>query len=137
MSAGEGRKIDHVGIAVESIEKARAFYEEVLGLPFGGIEEVPDQGVRVAFFQAGEVRIELLEPLGEDGPVARFLKKRGPGIHHLAFRTGDLEGTAALAGEKGIRLLDEKPRRGAHGTRILFLHPKDTGGVLAELCGDP
>ncbi len=131
---GKVRGIDHIGIAVESIEKARAFYEKTLGLPFGGIEEVPDQGVRVAFFQAGETRIELLEPASPESAVGRFLQKRGPGIHHLAFRVDDLEGRLASLRAEGIRLIDEKPRTGAHGTRIAFLHPKDTGGVLAELC---
>lgn len=131
---GKVRGIDHIGIAVESIEKARAFYEKTLGLPFGGIEEVPDQGVRVAFFQAGETRIELLEPASPESAVGRFLQKRGPGIHHLAFRVDDLEERLASLRAEGIRLIDEKPRTGAHGTRIAFLHPKDTGGVLAELC---
>ncbi len=126
--------IDHIGIAVESIEKARAFYEEVLGLPFGGIEDVPDQRVRVAFFLAGETRIELLEPTSPESAVGRFLQKRGPGIHHLAFRVKNLEERLASLKEEGVRLIDEKPRKGAHGTRIAFLHPKDTGGVLAEFC---
>ncbi len=131
---GKVRGVDHIGIAVESIEKARAFYEKTLGLPFGGIEEVPDQGVRVAFFQAGETRIELLEPLSPESAVGRFLQKRGPGIHHLAFRVDNLEERLASLQSQGIRLIDEKPRTGAHGTRIAFVHPKDTGGVLTELC---
>ena len=137
MAHGKVRRIDHIGIAVESIEKARSFYEEVLGLSFGGTEEVPDQGVRVAFFQAGETRIELLEPLGPEGPVARFLAKRGPGIHHLAYLVEDLEERLREARDLGIRLLDKKPRVGAHGMRIAFLHPGDTGGVLTELCENP
>ncbi len=132
--SGKVRGIDHIGIAVESIEEARAIYEKTLGLPFGGIEEVPDQGVRVAFFQAGETRIELLEPTSPESAVGRFLQKRGPGIHHLAFRVDNLEEKLASLQAEGVRLIDEKPRTGAHGTRIAFLHPKDTGGVLAELC---
>ncbi len=126
--------VDHVAIAVESLQKAQAFYEEVLGIPPEGIEEVPGQGVRVAFFQVGSLRIELLEPTGPESPVAKFLEKRGPGMHHLAFRVEDLEKELARLEAAGVRLIDRKPRPGARGSRIAFLHPKDSGGVLVELC---
>ena len=128
------QRISHIGIAVRSIAASRPFYEETLGLPCEGEEEVPTQQVRVAFFRVGEVRIELLEPLGEAGSMARFLEKRGPGVHHIAYAVEDLAARLAELREEGLRLVDEKPRPGAHGATIAFLHPKDTGGVLTELC---
>jgi methylmalonyl-CoA/ethylmalonyl-CoA epimerase len=127
------RKINHIGIAVESIEAARPLYEQTLGLTYSGIEEVPDQKVRVAFFACGQVRIELLEPTAPDSPVARALQERGPGVHHIAYDTDDIVRELARAKERGVRLIDAVPRRGAHGTLIAFLHPKDTGKVLTEL----
>ncbi len=127
------RKLNHVGIAVESIAAARGFYEDVLGLPFEGMEEVPDQKVRVAFFRCGEVRIELLEPLSPDSPIAKALESRGPGVHHLAFETEDIDAELARLNEQGVRLVDSSPRAGAHHTRIAFLHPKASGKVLTEL----
>lgn len=128
------RKISHIGIAVKSIESSLPYYRDVLGMYFEGTEEVAEQKVRVAFFAVGESRIELLEPTSPDSPVAKFLEKNGEGIHHVAYEVEDL--AAALAGLKaqGIRLIDETPRGGAHGTRIAFLHPRATGGVLTELC---
>lgn len=126
-------KLNHIGIAVQSIEEARPLYEQALGLPFQGIEEVPSQKVRVAFFGCGEVRIELLEPTAVDSPIAVALAKRGPGLHHLAYETDDIEVELARLSEQGVRLIDESPRPGAHGTRIAFLHPKGTGKVLTEL----
>lgn len=128
------QKINHIGIAVRSIEASLPFYRDALGMPFEGTEEVAEQKVRVAFLGVGESRIELLEPTSDDSPVAKFLEKNGEGIHHIAYEVEDLQ--AALEGlrEKGVRLIDEVPRRGAHGTLIAFLHPKGTGGVLTELC---
>jgi len=127
-------KINHIGIAVKNIETATPLYRDVLGMRFEGVEEVPDQKVRVAFFVVGESRIELLEPTSPDSPVARFLEKNGEGIHHLAYQVDDLAATLEQLRGAGVRLIDEQPRCGAHGTRIAFLHPKATGGVLTELC---
>ena len=128
------KKISHIGIAVESIEAALPFYRDVLGLEFEGTEVVAEQKVKVAFLVIGESRIELLEPTAPDSPVAKFLEKNGPGIHHLAYQVEGLQGRLdALKGE-GVRLIDETPRLGAHHTRIAFLHPKASGGVLTELC---
>jgi methylmalonyl-CoA/ethylmalonyl-CoA epimerase len=128
------KSINHIGIAVRSIAERRAFYEQVLGARFEGIEEVADQKVRVAFFQVGEVRIELLEATAPDSPVATFIAKRGEGVHHLAFGVEDLPARLAELRAGGIKLIDETPRRGAHGTEIAFLHPQASGGVLTELC---
>jgi methylmalonyl-CoA/ethylmalonyl-CoA epimerase len=127
-------KIDHLGIAVRSIDEASAFYRDGLGLECGGAEEIPDQRVRVLFFQLGEVRIELVEPTADDSPIARFLEKRGPGLHHVAYRVDDLPATLAALKSAGVRLIDEAPRNGAHGMRIAFAHPKSTAGVLTEFC---
>lgn len=128
------KKIDHIGIAVKSIEQALSVYEGVLGLKSTGVEEVADQKVRVAFLPVGESELELLEPTSPDSAVARFIEKNGEGVQHLAFRVDDLEGVLAGLSQRGIRLIDEKPRYGAGGARIAFLHPKATGGVLIELC---
>lgn len=127
-------KINHIGIAVKNIETSIAFYRDQLGMEFEGSEEVVEQKVRVAFLKVGESRIELLEPTSADSPVAKFLEKNGEGIHHMAYEVADIE--VALAGmkEKGVRLIDEAPRSGAHGSLIAFLHPKATGGVLTEIC---
>jgi len=127
-------KIDHLGIAVHSIDEASRFYRDVLALSFEGTEEVLDQKVRIAFFQIGEVRIELLEPVAEDSPIAKFLDKYGPGMHHVAYRVDDLRATLAALKAAGVRLIDESPRDGAHGMKIAFAHPKATGGVLTEFC---
>ncbi len=128
------RKINHIGIAVNSIDTALPLYRDVLGMAFEGTEEVAEQKVRVAFLAVGESRIELLEPTAADSPVAKFLEKNGEGIHHIAYEVDDLEKALAALKGQGMRLVDETPRRGAHGTRIAFLHPKATGGVLTELC---
>jgi methylmalonyl-CoA/ethylmalonyl-CoA epimerase len=127
------RKIDHIGIAVHDLDRALTFYE-TLGLKATGREEVPDQKVKVAFIPIGEVKIELLEPTDATSPIAYSIAKRGEGIHHLALRTFDVEGILEMLGEKDIRLIDDKPRTGAAGTRIAFIHPKSTSGVLLELC---
>ncbi len=128
------QKINHIGIAVKSLAASLPFYRDILGMKFEGTEEVAEQKVRVAFLVVGESRIELLEPTAADSPVARFLEKNGEGIHHLAYQVEDLAAALAALKEQGVRLVDEVPRRGAHGTRIAFLHPKSSGGVLTELC---
>lgn len=127
-------KIDHIGIAVNSIEDGKNFWMDALGLAFEGTETVEEQKVTTAFFPVGESEVELLESTAPDGPVAKFLEKKGPGVHHIAFRVENIEEALAELKEKGIRLIDEKPRKGAGGAKIAFLHPKATNGVLVELC---
>lgn len=127
-------KINHIGIAVKSLEETLPFYRDNLGMPFAGIEEVAEQKVRVAMLQVGESKIELLEPTSEESPVARFLEKNGPGIHHLAYEVVDIEAAIAKLRADGARMIDERPRSGAHGARIAFVHPKSSNGVLTELC---
>jgi methylmalonyl-CoA/ethylmalonyl-CoA epimerase len=127
-------KINHIGIAVHSIDASLPFYRDVLGMHFEGTEVVAEQKVKVAFFAIGESRIELLEPTAPDSPVARFLEKNGEGTHHIAYEVDDLQAALAALKAQGVRLIDESPRCGAHGTHIAFLHPKATGGVLTELC---
>lgn len=130
--------VNHIGIAVRSLDEHRAYYEDVLGAVYEGTEAVPTQKVRVAFYRLGDddsaVRLELLEPTTADSPVARFLEKRGEGVHHIAYTVADLEERLRQLGEAGIQRVDEQPRPGAHGMSIAFLHPKSTGGVLTELC---
>lgn len=127
------KKVDHIGIAVANLEKALKFYEETLGIKCTGVEEVADQKVRTAFLPVGDTEIELLESTDPASTVARFIEKRGEGIHHIALRVEDIEAALDKMKAAGIRLLDEVPRPGAGGARIAFLHPKDTGGVLIEL----
>ena len=127
-------KINHIGIAVTSLDDAIPFYRDNLNMAFAGIEEVSEQKVRVAMLQVGESMIELLEPTSEDSPVARFIEKNGSGIHHIAYEVADIEAAIARLIADGARLIDEKPRNGAHGTRIAFIHPKSSNGVLTELC---
>ncbi len=127
-------KIDHLGIAVNSIEEGKTFWSDVLGLAFEGTEIVEAQKVTTAFFPVSESEVELLESTSPDGPVAKYIEKRGQGIQHVAFRVKDIEAALDELKEKGIKLIDEKPRNGAGGARIAFLHPKATGGVLVELC---
>lgn len=127
-------KIEHIGIAVESIEELIPYYRDGLGLEYGGEEVVEGQKVRVAFFRIGESSIELLEPTSDDSPIAKFLAKRGPGIHHIAVRVDDIEQALKQHEAKGAQLIDREPRLGAHNMRIAFVHPKSTGGVLVELC---
>ena len=127
-------KIDHLGIAVHSIEAAMPLYTGMLGLELHEIEEVEDQKVRTAVFPVGESRIELLEPTSPDSPVAKFLEKRGEGIHHVALGVQDVAAALARLKAEGARLIDEAPRKGAGGAMIAFVHPKSTGGVLLELC---
>ncbi|MEM7350885.1 MAG: methylmalonyl-CoA epimerase [Acidobacteriota bacterium] len=129
-------RIDHIGIAVHSIEDSRRLYES-LGLEVEAIEEVPHEGVRVAIIPCGESSIELLEPLDESSGVARFLTKRGPGIHHVCLGTGDVEADDARLRETGLQVLREEPTVGAGGCRVQFVHPKSAGGVLLELSQRP
>ena len=130
-------KIDHIGIATRGIEDALTFYRDALGLDVAETEEVADQKVRVAMLPIGESRIELLEATTEDSPIARFLEKRGPGIHHIALRVDDIRAALADFRQKGARLIDEEPRTGAGGCLVAFVHPSSTGGVLLELVQDP
>lgn len=126
-----GTRIDHIGIAVESLEAILPFYRDLLGMP-----EVPlddSDGARIAGLAAGDSLVELLQPEQSDTPIGKFLAKRGPGIHHICFKVDDLDGTLARCRDAGLRLIDQVPRRGAEGKRIAFLHPAATGGVLVEL----
>ncbi len=127
-------KIDHLGIAVNSIEDGKKFWTDMLGLDFEGAETVEAQKVTTAFFPVGESEVELLESTSPDGPVAKYIEKRGQGIQHVAFRVENVEKALAELKEKGVKLIDQKPRIGAGGSKIAFLHPKATGGVLVELC---
>lgn len=127
-------KIDHLGIAVKSIEAGKQFWTNVLGLQFGGVETVSEQKVTTAFFPVGESEVELLESTAPDGPIANYIEKRGEGIQHIAFRVENIEAALDELKAKGVRLIDEKPRVGAGGAKIAFLHPKSTNGVLVELC---
>jgi methylmalonyl-CoA epimerase len=126
-------KIDHIGIAVKSIAAALKVYEQAVGLKLAGYDEVDDQAVRVAMLDIGESRIELLEPTRPESPVEKFMNKRGEGIHHIAVRVDNIEEALDRLKTAGIRLIDEKPKRGAHNTRIAFIHPASTHGVLMEL----
>jgi methylmalonyl-CoA/ethylmalonyl-CoA epimerase len=128
------KAINHIGIAVRSIEAQRPFYEGTLGAVFEGVEEVPDQKVRVGFFRVNDVRLELLEPTDPSSTVATFLEKRGEGLHHLAFTVEKIEDRIAELKQSGLRMIDEVPRPGAHHMRIAFVHPKSSCGVLTELC---
>lgn len=127
-------KLDHVGIAVEKIDGVLPVWEGILGLPVAGTEEVAEQKVRTAFLPVGDSEIELLESTDPEGPIGKFIAAKGQGVQHLAFRVADIDAALAELKEKGVRLIDEKPRYGAGGARIAFLHPKATGGVLVELC---
>lgn len=128
------QQIDHLGIAVRSIESALPYYENALGLKCERIEEVPSQKVRTAFFDVGGVHLELLEPTSPESTIAKFLEDRGEGIHHIAFRTESVKGQLAKAKEAGVRVIHEEPFEGAHGKLVAFLHPKSTMGVLTEFC---
>lgn len=127
-------KIDHLGVAVRSIEATSKYYESALGLKCENIEEVASQKVRTAFFTVGDTHIELLEPTADDSPVAKFLEKNGEGIHHIAFATDDVSAQLGQASEAGVRLIHEVPIDGAGGKLVAFLHPKSTFGVLTEFC---
>lgn len=127
-------KIDHLGIAVNSIEDGKKFWTDILGLSFQGTETVTEQKVTTAFFPVGESEVELLESTAPDGPIAKYIEKKGTGIQHVALRVENIEAALAELKEKGVQLIDQAPRHGAGGAKIAFLHPKATGGVLVELC---
>ena len=128
--------IEHIGIAVKNLEEAIKYYESVFGLECYAIEEVKDQKVKTAFFKLGDTKIELLESTEEDGPIGKFIEKKGEGIHHIAFAVENIDQALKEVEEKGIRLIDQTSREGAEGLNIGFLHPKSTFGVLTELCED-
>ena len=128
--------IEHIGIAVKDLQESIKYYENVLGFKCYSIEEVPEQKVKTAFFMVGQTKIELLESTDPEGPIGKFIEKKGEGIHHLAFATKDLEGALQEVETKGVQLIDKTPRKGAEGLSIAFLHPKSTSGVLTELCED-
>ena len=127
--------IEHIGIAVNSLEEAIPFYENTLGLKCYAVEEVTDQKVKTAFFMVGQTKIELLESTDPEGPIGKFLEKKGPGIHHLAFAVENVNKSLDELNEKGVQLIDKAARKGAEGLNIGFLHPKATLGVLTEICG--
>ncbi len=129
--------IEHIGIAVKDLAASIKYYEEVLGLKCYAIEEVEDQKVKTAFFRVGQTKIELLEATGPGSPVARFIEKRGEGVHHIAFAVDDVQKALLDVEQKGVMLIDKEPRKGAEGLDIAFLHPKSTGGVLTEFCQRP
>ncbi len=126
--------IEHIGIAVKNLEKAKEYYEDILGLKCYAVEEVKDQMVKTAFFKVGQTKIELLEATSPESPVAKFIEKRGEGIHHIAFAVDNTDKALSEVAEKGIKTIDKKARKGAEGLNIGFLHPKFTFGVLTEFC---
>ncbi len=128
------KRIDHIGIAVKGIEQAGKFYTDILGLKIEDIEHVADQKVNVAFVPVADSEVELLASTDSDGPVAKYLDSRGEGVQHIAFRVEDIEEALKELKEKGVRLIDQAPRKGAGGAKIAFIHPKETNGVLVELC---
>lgn len=130
------RKIEHIGIAVKDLKESRALYEKLLGTTCYKTEEVPSEGVRTAFFKSGPNKIELLEATSANSPIARFLEKRGEGIHHIAFEVADIKAEISRLQNEGFTLINETPKPGADQKMVVFLHPKSTGGVLIELCQD-
>jgi methylmalonyl-CoA/ethylmalonyl-CoA epimerase len=131
------KRINHIGIAVNSIDEQIPYYRDILGLSLESIQVVVDQKVKVAFFKVGEVRLELLEPTESSSPIAKFIEKRGQGVHHLAFGVADLPGRIEELKRAGIQMIDQTPRLGAHDMKIAFIHPRSTFGVLTELCEPP
>ena len=129
--------IEHIGIAVKNLNESIKYYEEVLGLKCYALEEVKDQKVKTAFFMIGQTKLELLESTEPNGPIGKYIEKKGEGIHHIAFATKNLKDALKEVETKGIMLIDKEPRKGAEGLNIAFLHPKTTGGVLTELCEKP
>jgi len=128
------KHIDHIGIAVKGIEQAGKFYTDILGLKIEDVENVADQKVNVAFIPITDSEVELLESTEPDGPVAKYINARGEGVQHVAFRVEDIDKALEELKEKGVRLIDQAPRKGAGGARIAFIHPKETNGVLVEIC---
>jgi len=133
----ETKKIEHIGIAVKNLEESIKYYEKIFGLKCYSVEEIKDQKVRTAFFNVGETKIELLQSTEPDGPIAKFIEKKGEGIHHIAFAVNNIEASLIELSNKGIQLIDKQPRQGAEYLEIAFLHPKSTFGVLTELCKNP
>ncbi len=131
------KKINHIAIAVNNIEEAAKFYQNVLGLNLSGIEMVAAQKTRVGFFKIGESNIELVQPAESDSPLVKFLETKGQGIHHICFEVDDVEAEVKAYLEKGATLIDQKPRPGAHNTKVAFIHPRSSGGILIELCEYP
>ena len=128
------KQINHIGIAVRSLDAHIPFYRDVLGFQMAEIEEVPDQKVRVAMFKVGEVNIELLEPTSEESPIAKFIEKKGEGMHHIAYESDSISNELQNLQDKAIQMIDQQPRAGAHGSQIAFIHPKSSGKVLTEIC---
>lgn len=128
------RKVEHIGIAVDDLEAAGKTYESLLGVACYKTEEVPSEGVRTAFYQVGETKIELLESTNEDGPIAKFIQKRGPGVHHIAFDVADIHAAMQRLSSAGFTLISDTPSRGADNKLVCFVHPRSTGGTLIELC---
>ena len=131
------KKIDHIAIAVNNVEEAAKFYQNVLGLTLSGVEVVAAQKTKVGFFKIGESNVELVQPSEPDSPLVKFLETKGPGIHHICFEVDDVEAEVKAFLEKGAAMVDQKPRPGAHNTRVAFVHPKSSSGVLIELCEFP
>jgi methylmalonyl-CoA/ethylmalonyl-CoA epimerase len=142
-ASGEGRripmlkKINHIAIAVNNIEEAAKFYQTILGLNLSGVEVVTAQKTRIGFLKIGESNIELVQPAEPDSPLVKFLETKGSGIHHICFEVDDVEAEVKVYLEKGVTLIDQKPRPGAHNTKVAFIHPKSSSGVLIELCEFP
>ncbi len=130
---GAQTRIEHIGIAVKDLTAAIGTYEKLLGVPCYAVEEVPDQRVRTAFFRLGESKIELLESTSPDGPIAKFIAKRGEGVHHIAYAVGDIRTTLRDLASAGVRLIDSEPRKGAEGLSVAFIHPRSASGVLTEI----
>jgi methylmalonyl-CoA/ethylmalonyl-CoA epimerase len=130
----KANSIEHIGIAVENLEESIRYYEDILGLKCYAIEEIEDQKVKTAFFKVGDTKIELLESTDPDGPIGKFISKKGTGVHHIAFAVDDVQEALLEIQDKGIVLIEKQPRTGAESLQIGFLHPKSTGGVLTELC---
>ena len=128
------KNVDHIGIAVTSLDSIVAVYRDTLGLTLHGFEEVAEQKVRVAMFPVGESKLEFLEPTSPESPIAKFIEKKGQGVHHLALHVDDIEAKLSELKEKGVKLIDQAPRLGAGGKKIAFVHPAATGGILIELC---
>lgn len=126
--------LDHIGIAVKDINAHLALYKDMLGLEFEGIEEVADQKIKAAILDTGDAKIELIEPTSEDSPISKFLGKKGDGMHHIAIAVENIESVIENLMNAGVKMIDEKPRIGAHSKKIAFIHPKSTGGVLVEIC---
>ncbi|NPE27362.1 methylmalonyl-CoA epimerase [Methanococcoides sp. SA1] len=126
-------QINHIGIAVKSLEEHIPFYRDVMKMEFAGIEEVPEQKVKVAMFNIGEAKIELLEPTSDESPIAKYIEKKGEGIHHIAYQTDDINSEIKNIEDNELRMIDKTPRDGAHETKIAFIHPKSSGRVLTEL----